>query len=135
MRLPRPQFTVRRMMIIVALCAVVAWLLLAAIQIEREPNSQTLCHLRRFTDNGERIAFGHGSTAWTFWSKYWRRVLGLPWPGSFVCPCKAEFEKKSQRSTVDLATSNDMRGRKPGRSSFPIRMSFRAVVVPVHVSN
>jgi hypothetical protein len=43
-----------------------------------------------------------------FWSKYRRKVLGPPWPGNFVCPCKEEFERSQGRKTVDLATSNDM---------------------------
>ena len=39
MRLPRPQFAVRRMMIIVAGCAVVAWLVLAAIELKSLPDT------------------------------------------------------------------------------------------------
>jgi len=95
-------------MALVAAIAILCWLVVAAEQIRREPNSQTLCHLRRYSDTGKLFAYGHGSTGWIFWSKYWRKVLGLRWPGNFVCPCKEEFERESGRKTVDLATSNDM---------------------------
>jgi hypothetical protein len=95
-------------MALVAGVGVITWLLIAADQIRREPGSSTLCHLRRYSDNGEPFAYGHASTPWISWSKYWRKVLGLPWPGTFVCPCKEEFERGKGRKTVDLATSNDM---------------------------
>jgi hypothetical protein len=39
MKLPRLQFTMRRMMILTAGIGMIAWLLVAAEQIRREPNS------------------------------------------------------------------------------------------------
>jgi hypothetical protein len=105
-----PRFRIRTLMIAVAGAGLVFWLILAADQIRREPNASTLCHLGRFLDNGESFTYGHASSRWIFWSKYWRKVLGQPWPGSFACPCKAELEKTfgRGRKVEYLATSNGM---------------------------
>lgn len=110
MRVPRPRFTLRSAMVLVACAGVAGWLLLAAERVRTEPGSGTVCHLGRYRDNGEPFAYGHGSSPRVFWSKYWRKVLGRPWPGSFACPCKSEFERDfgRGREVEYLATSNDM---------------------------
>src|SRR4051812_29891457 len=73
MKRPRVRFTLRQMMILTAGVGLMTWLFVAADQIRREPDSSTLCHLRRYSDNGEPFSYGHASTSWIFWSKYWRR--------------------------------------------------------------
>jgi hypothetical protein len=110
MRLPRLRLSLRSAMMLVAALGLVFWLILAAVQLWREPDASTLCHLGRFCDNGEPFAHGHASSPWIFWSKYWRKVLYQPWPGSFACPCKAELERTfgRGRKVEYLAISNDM---------------------------
>lgn len=110
MRLPRVRFSLRSALVLVAVVGLLFWLIVAADQLRREPNASTLCHLGQFRDNGEPFAHGHASSYWIYWSKYWRKVLYQPWPGSFACPCKAELERTfgRGRKVEYLATSNDM---------------------------
>ena len=84
MRLPRVRFTVRRMMVAVAVLALCLWLIVPAIRILHDPGRHWLTHLWQRPD-GSYLVSGH---AVTFWARYRRELLGLPWG----CPhamCKA----------------------------------------------
>ena len=84
MRLPCVRFTVRRMMIVVAVLAISLWLIVPAIRILRFPGRHWLNHVWRRPD-GSYLVSGH---AVTFSARYRRELLGLPWD----CPhalCKA----------------------------------------------
>ena len=47
MRLPRVRFTVRRMMLVVALAAVGAWLIAAAVRVVNDPNGDAIFETSR----------------------------------------------------------------------------------------
>ena len=104
----RPRLTIRGLMIAVVALAVVLRLALVAFQVFWQPNAQTLSHLRRFRDDNAPFVYNHGTTASQYRSEFWRRSLGLRWPGGFTCSCKAEYEAETGRPTVDVETSHDM---------------------------
>jgi hypothetical protein len=96
-------------MISVVALALVLRMIVAGVQVAREPNIGTLCHLGRYRDDGSLFVYGHASTPATYWGKYWRRVLGLPWPGGFVCPgCAEQQQREFGRPVVHLELANGM---------------------------
>ncbi len=106
MKLPR--FTVHRMMVAVIVLAVTLRLIIVAVIVFWQPNAQTLSHLRRFRYDNSPLVYNHGTTASQYWSEYWRRVLGVRWPGGYICSCKSEHESEMGRPTIDIQTSHDM---------------------------
>ena len=107
-QMTRPRITIRRLMLGVLTLAVVLRLVIVAVQISRQPNVQTLSHLRRFRGDGTPFVYSHGTTASQFWAEYWRRSIGVKWPGGFTCSCKAEQESEMGKPTIDVETSHDM---------------------------
>lgn len=107
MRLPRPRLTIRQMMVGVALVGVTAWLITTAVRVARDPNAESMVHLRQYRDTGEVVVHAHPIVR-VFWPRYWRRVLGQPWPGSYACPsCRERYERAENRQLIDLASSAD----------------------------
>jgi hypothetical protein len=85
MRLPRVRFTVRRMMIAVAVLAICVWLIVPAIRILSFSGRHRLNHVWRRPD-GSFLVSGHPVT---FSARYRHELLGLPWD----CPhamCKPD---------------------------------------------
>lgn len=78
--------TTRAVMGGVAFAAVVSWLAITARRVSLEPGD-SLWHawLRRST--GAIMVHGHGEPR-TFWPRYWRALLGRPWPGDYPCQCR-----------------------------------------------
>ena len=107
MRFPRFRITIRWMMIGVAILGVFAWLTITAVSVVRDPNAESMSHLRQRRDTGELIVYSH-PTRGTFWPRYWRRLLGRPWPGNYVCPsCRADHEGRDEHALIDLDCSAD----------------------------
>ncbi len=107
MRLPRLRFTIRAVIIVVAIAAVAAWLLVTADRVRRDPHAEEMSHLRLCRDTAEVVVHTHPIQG-VFWPRYWRRLLGQPWPGSFLCPsCRERFERSEKRKLIDLASSDD----------------------------
>src|SRR5258705_530428 len=107
MRLPKLRLTVRRMMVAVAIAGVAAWLVVTAIRVERDPHAEQMSHLRLVRDTAELCVYTHPIQG-VFWSRYWRRLLGQPWPGTFVCPsCREQQERSQKRKMIDLASSSN----------------------------
>jgi hypothetical protein len=71
--------TVRKMMVAVLVLAIVFWLI--------SPLSRFRSHTHLLTDPNFRWAIS-SERCWRnhFWPQYWRRLLGRPWPGDYVCP-------------------------------------------------
>ncbi len=78
----RPQFSLRSTLLLVAFAAILAWLGVTAFQVWRDVRSQTLYAYVQFLDRPSRFSF-RGRDA-PFWPRYWRRLLGRPWPGTYV---------------------------------------------------
>jgi hypothetical protein len=96
-------------MVDLAALAVALHLVVAGVRVAREPDVATLCHLGRHRDDGSLFVYGHAATPATYWGKYWRRVLGLPWPGGFVCPGCAERQgREFGRPVEHLEMANGM---------------------------
>ena len=104
----RPRLTIRRLMLAVVALAVALRLVVVAVTVFSQPNVHTLSHLRRFRDTNAPFVYNHGTSASQYWSEYWRRSLGVRWPGGFTCSCKAEYESAMGRPTIDIETSHDM---------------------------
>lgn len=74
MRLSRVRFTVRRMMVEVAVTALVTWLSAPAIRFLSDPRRRTLTHLWQRHD-GSYLFSSHPVG---FWARYRRSLLGVP---------------------------------------------------------
>jgi hypothetical protein len=95
------------MIVVVALAAIAAWLLVTADRVRRDPQGEQMSHLRLGRDTAEVVVHTHPIQG-VFWSRYWRRLLGQPWPGSFVCPsCRERYERAERRKLIDLGSSDD----------------------------
>lgn len=107
MRLPRVRFTVRRLMVAVAVVGVAAWLTITAVRVANDPNGGGMRHLRMRIDTRELVTQGHPVEG-AFWPRYWRRLLGQPWPGSYVCPiaCREQHERIDGHILIDLISSD-----------------------------
>src|SRR4051812_43336953 len=79
MRLPRVRFTVRRMMVAVAVVAFAAWLIVPVVRILNDPGRHWLTHLWQRPD-GSHLYSSHEVA---FWARYRRELLGLPWDCRF----------------------------------------------------
>lgn len=81
-------------MVMVAIAGLIFWLGATAFDVYRDRETYYLFHYYPWmgTDpiHGPQERFsGHPAP---FWPRYWRRLLGLPWPGSYIC-FQAEHEK------------------------------------------
>ncbi len=83
MRLPR--ISIRRMMIVVAFVAVAARLATLADHVRHDLECRWIFHDWERIDNTS----SHAVTTCTppFWPQYWRKAMGLSWPGTFRCDC------------------------------------------------
>ena len=102
------RITIRKLMLAIVALAILLRLIVVGFQVWRQPNLSTLHHLRRFVHNNEPYVYSHGTNPAEYWAEYWRKVLGLPWPGGFVCSCKAQQENEFGKATVDVETSHEM---------------------------
>jgi hypothetical protein len=95
------------MMLLVATVAVVTWMSITALAVAHDSKAKFIYHLRQNRDTGEVFVDGHLTTD-TFWPRYWRRLLGRPWPGSYVCPsCRERQERLEKHPLIDLDSSDD----------------------------
>jgi hypothetical protein len=107
MRWPRVRFTIRWLMLLVAAVGMAVWLVITAVRVALDPRANQLSHLRLGRDTTELVVHTH-PIAGVFWPRYWRRLLGQTWPGSFVCPsCLERYERSENRKLIDLASSDD----------------------------
>jgi len=86
MPMPRVRITTRRMMLLVALASVLACLAGVAIRVRDDPDGRWLYHVRADSPDPHSGSTDIGHAA-PIWPRYWRRLLGRPWPGSFACDC------------------------------------------------
>jgi hypothetical protein len=107
MKLPRVRFTVRRMMVFVAFVGVAAWLTITAVRVVNDPGGDGMSHLRMRVDTRELVTQSHPVEG-LFWPRYWRRLLGQPWPGTYVCPpaCRARFERMDGHPLFDMLSGD-----------------------------
>lgn len=108
MRPVRIQFTVGRMMVAVAVVGVAAWLTITASRVINDPDGDVISHLRMRTDTRGLVTQTH-PIGGVFWPRYWRRLLGQPWPGSYVCPpaCRQQYERTDGHPLFDMLSGDD----------------------------
>jgi hypothetical protein len=81
--------TTRWCMAVVAGTAVGMWMITVAYRIQAETHDEFLYHLWVLKDspNEPRRSIMGTLCRAPFWPRYWRRLLGQPWPGSYTCRC------------------------------------------------
>jgi hypothetical protein len=84
MKLHWIRFTVRRMMALTSVAGLGLWIGLACYRELVEQDRSWLYHVA-VNDQGASLAYQH---AVPFWPRYWRRLIGRPWPGTYVCPAR-----------------------------------------------
>src|SRR3954463_8436738 len=103
MRMPRVRFTVRRMMVVVA---VTGWLVgTAARTMDRNP---FIFHAGMLGNPGRLIAWCHQDDG-NFWARYSHALLSRPWNGTNMCHCRHGSEKRFGGKLVIVASSSDYR--------------------------
>jgi hypothetical protein len=94
-------------MIAVVFAGVAAWLIITAVRVACDPNAEQMSHLRQYRDTGEVVVQSYPIRG-VFWPRYWRRLVGRPWPGSYACPsCRERYERSENRRLIDLASSDN----------------------------
>jgi hypothetical protein len=97
MRLPRVRFTLRLLMIAVAIAGLVSWLIRVAVEVASDPSACTIVCVYHSPATG-KVEYLTQCNPRTFWPRYIRRLTGRPWPGDYRCPC------------ADASNSNSLRG-------------------------
>jgi hypothetical protein len=92
-RFARPRFSIRHLMILVAIVGLATWLIVTAVRVSRDTSGQFLYHIHRFTVSGHLSGHTHRRDD-TFWPRYRRALLGQPWPGNYRCSCEEELRRK-----------------------------------------
>jgi hypothetical protein len=94
-------------MALVVFISIALWMAIPAYLVATDSQAGFISHL--YMRNDTRQLFAVGQThADTFWPRYFRRLLGQPWPGSYVCvSCKQAMEKNSGCEVVELESSTD----------------------------
>jgi hypothetical protein len=86
MRLPRVRFTIRWMMVGVAVAGFGAWLIRVVEEVANDPNGDVLYCVYQSPLTGEVSSLTQCNPR-TFWARFARRLTGRPWPGDYRCPC------------------------------------------------
>jgi hypothetical protein len=85
-------------MIAVAAAALFAWLSMTAIRVLNDQAHGGLVHMQ--PDENASSGFSFVWHPAPFWPRYWRRVIGQMWPGSYACPCEAWTDRPDRAVTV-----------------------------------
>lgn len=88
MRAPHLRFTIRRMMLLVAVVAFTAQCAITAYHIKYDRECQWLVHEWERVDGPvgpPKRALDYCASP--IWPQLWRKVLRQPWPGTFRCEC------------------------------------------------
>jgi hypothetical protein len=104
MRLPWVRFTVRGMMVTVGVVAAVLWPIVAAYRVDSDPSGRWLYHVYERHGLGEYHSTFNSQHPAPFWPRYRRALLGLPWPGDYVCDGCAKMWERVGRIVVTVAS-------------------------------
>jgi hypothetical protein len=83
MKLPR--FTMRWMMVAVAVVGVATWIMVTATRLLFDPNRGSMYCVWQSPQTGEVDGLSH--TAPVFWPRFRATLAGKEWPGDYHCPC------------------------------------------------
>jgi hypothetical protein len=86
---PRPRFSIRGFMIALAIGTIGLWAIGTAVSVAFDRGTEWIYHRwERHVAEGYHAPFLTQHSI-SFWPRYWRKLLGLSWPGSYDCGCKA----------------------------------------------
>ena len=80
-----PRMTTRRWMLVIACFALSLWLGVVAYRVGTDGKSKWLYHLWERHGSEDYHSVFNSQHPIPFWPRYWRALLGRPWPGSYVC--------------------------------------------------
>jgi hypothetical protein len=89
-RIRSPQLSSFRGILLWTTLAVLVGLAVPAVQVVLEPGLDFHIHTSKFVINKNP---GESVHANPFWARYWRLLLGRPWPGDFVCEIPPEVSE------------------------------------------
>jgi hypothetical protein len=126
------------MAVIVAL-SIAFWLSVTAYRVVSDRQSQRICHLwERHAIFGPGSVYNSGHPA-PFWPRYWRRLFGQPWLGTYACDPSAESYSRFGRlaATVSAPSLGDdltpVHGRIPeNHSGNRLIAEYYSKYVPQH---
>jgi hypothetical protein len=98
-----PRMTTRRWMSVIFALSIALWLGATAIHVINDRQGQRLEHLwerHHSPEPGSVYNSGHPAP---FWPRYWRRVFGQPWPGTYTSDPSVETESRYGRLVVTIA--------------------------------
>jgi hypothetical protein len=76
------------MMALVAASAVLSWMAVAAWRVRADPGCRYIAHFWERAEGPDGAPKPMQTACGApFWPQYARRLLGLPWPGSYRCGC------------------------------------------------
>jgi hypothetical protein len=102
-----PRMTTQRLMAVTAATAVALWLGIAALRVHNDSESKWIYHLwERFGSIQPGSVYNSQHRA-PFWPRYWRRLLGQPWPGTYSCDPSTESPGWNGRLAVTVTYSED----------------------------
>lgn len=136
-----PRMTTRRWMIVTAGTSIALWLSVTAYRVKTDGESEWLFHLWERHDSHSPESVFSSSHQAPFWPRYWRRLFGQPWPGTYVCDHSLESESRWGRlATTVTASTAELRGEiKRGNGRPPVfdrwsrsRAEYRNEYVPKH---
>jgi hypothetical protein len=121
MRIPRVRFSMKGLMGAVAALGLAVWLIDAAVRVRADGRNNWLYHYEAASPDGPPDGpswVGQGHVA-PFWPRYWRELLGRPWPGSYSCPCG--FEPRPGSLAVSFVAPKFRRPKRGERNEVFVR--------------
>lgn len=88
MRVPHARFTIRRMMVLVAVVGFAIQSAITAYHVQYDLECKWIRHVwMRIDEPTGPPHLQFGKCVAPFWPQFWRKVLRQPWPGAFRCEC------------------------------------------------
>ena len=111
-----PRMTTQRWMAVTAIIAIVLWLSITAYRVKHDTQTAWIFHFwERYGSITPGSIYNSQHPA-PFWPRYWRRLVGQPWPGTYACDPSTEASSKWGRSAVTVTAPLPESGRQPLRS-------------------
>jgi hypothetical protein len=105
-RFVRPRFSIRQLVILVAIIGLATWLIVTEVRVSRDTPGQFLYHINRSTVSGELSGNIHGPDE-TFWPRYHRALLGQLWPGNYHCSWEERQRREMMEQFIVIYSTTD----------------------------
>jgi hypothetical protein len=114
-----PRMTTQRWMAVTAATAVALWLGTTAFRVKNDRGSQWISHLWERYGSLQPGSIYNSQHEAPFWPRYWRRLLGQPWPGTYACDPSAESSGRYGRLVVTIAAPSLRNEVRPIKGRLP----------------